>query len=73
MEEGNDLFIQIFALIAGTFVILASIFNWEFFFKSRNVQFFIRIIGRNGTRIFYGCVGLFLYYTVFTMQIKVIK
>ncbi len=44
---------------AGTVSLLAAILNWDWFFNTRNAEFFVRTLGRKGTRIFYGLFGLF--------------
>ena len=42
------------------FSLLASVFNWGFFFNSRKSRFIVEILGRNGARIFYGILGICL-------------
>ena len=49
----------IFAL-AGTIALLASIFNWNWFFTTRNAQSIVRNVGRNRTRLFYGILGIII-------------
>jgi small neutral amino acid transporter SnatA (MarC family) len=52
----------IIAFGGGLFSIAASLLNWDFFFDSRKASFMIKILGRNGARIFYGLLGLFLLF-----------
>lgn len=49
----------IFAL-AGATALLASLFNWEWFFSTRNAQTIVRNAGRNRARLFYGILGVIL-------------
>ncbi|MGL5273166.1 MAG: immunity 17 family protein [Phocaeicola sp.] len=49
----------IFAIM-GLISILASLFNWEWFFAAQNTEFITSRIGRTGARIFYAAVGLVL-------------
>ncbi len=41
----------------GVFALCGAAFDWEFFMNHRKARFFIRILGRPGTRIFYGLLG----------------
>ena len=43
----------------GLLSIVASITNWEWFFKQRRAQMMVRLMGRNGARIFYALLGTF--------------
>ncbi len=55
----------IFAL-AGLVSLLASVFNWEWFFTSRSAQSIVRGGGRGKARLFYGLLGvLFIGMAVF--------
>ena len=49
----------IFAL-AGITSLLAALFNWNWFFTTRNAQSIIRNVGRNRARLFYGVLGIVL-------------
>ena len=54
---------NLFGLIfvaSGVFSILGAIFDWEWFMNSRKARFLVRIITRNGARLFYGILGLAL-------------
>ncbi len=42
---------------AGLFAICGAAFDWEWFMNNRKAQFFVRLLGRPGTRIFYGVLG----------------
>ncbi len=55
MDYGGLFFVAI-----GTFTILGAILNWEWFMNSRKAAFMVKILTRNGARIFYGVVGLAL-------------
>ena len=56
----ENLLLEIFIFGAGIFSIVSSIFNFDFYFESRKARFFVSIFGRNGARVFYGILGLFL-------------
>lgn len=49
----------IFAL-AGIISLLASVFNWNWFFTARNSQFIVQNVGRRQARWFYGALGIIL-------------
>lgn len=49
----------IFAL-AGFISLLASVFNWNWFFTARNSQFIVQNVGRRQARWFYGALGIIL-------------
>lgn len=52
----------IFVLI-GLLAILASLFNWDWFFQSQNTQFIVQHVGRKRARLFYALIGLFMIAT----------
>lgn len=68
IEENKEFIGVIFSACAGAFAIIASIFNWDFFFESRKARFMTSIIGRDGSRIFYAAVGIFLFYLAYKMS-----
>ncbi|MCB9654653.1 MAG: immunity 17 family protein [Deltaproteobacteria bacterium] len=41
----------------GLFSILGAWKNWDFFMNARKARTFVRLIGRTGTRWFYGILG----------------
>ncbi len=66
----------LFYLMIGVGVLIfgASITNWEWFFKQRRAQIMIKLMGRNGARVFYALLGLFFAafgWMVMTGQINV--
>jgi len=67
MEENKDLLTIILMTAFGAFAILASIFNWNFFFEHRKARLLMKLFGRTGTRIFYGIIGLFLFFVAYIM------
>mgnify|MGYP000218146456 CR=1 FL=1 len=67
MEDNKELIGIIFAIAVGTFTILASIFNWDFFFTKRKAKFIVSVFGRNGSRIFYALIGLLLFFFAYKM------
>ncbi|OVE76049.1 hypothetical protein BVX97_02410 [bacterium E08(2017)] len=42
----------------GIFSMLGGICNWDWFMESRKARFIVKIMTRNGARIFYGILGL---------------
>jgi uncharacterized membrane protein YwzB len=52
----------IFALI-GILAVLASIFNWNWFFQSQNSQFIVKNVGRKQARLFYAFLGILMIAT----------
>ena len=52
----------IFAIV-GLLAILASLFNWDWFFQSQNTQAIVRNVGRNRARLFYAVLGLLMIAT----------
>lgn len=70
MEENKELIITIITIVSGTFSIISSLFNWDFFFESRKAEFFIKIFGRNGSRIFYTLLGFLLFFLAYKINAK---
>ncbi len=52
--------IQSIFVAAGLTALLASLFNWEWFFATQNAGFIVKSLGRKGSRILYGAVGALL-------------
>lgn len=50
--------IQSVFVLVGILSLMASVFNWEWFFTAQNSQFIVRALGRNKSRIFYAILGL---------------
>lgn len=50
--------IQSVFVLVGILSILASVFNWKWFFTAHNSQFIVRNLGRNKARIFYALLGI---------------
>ncbi|MDP2315902.1 MAG: immunity 17 family protein [Pseudomonadota bacterium] len=53
-------FQNFFMIGAGVFTVTAAAMDWEWFMNHRKAQFFVRIFGRLGARVFYGALGAFL-------------
>ncbi len=47
-------------VVIGAFTILGSVKNWDIIFNSRKAWLIVKIFGRQGARIFYGLLGIFL-------------
>ncbi len=52
--------VQAIFLLTGAIALLASLFNWEWFFTADNCRFFVKKFGRNGARWIYGTIGMVL-------------
>lgn len=58
--------VQLLFLLAGVISLLASIFNWDWFFTADNASFLVKRLGRNGARWAYGAIGaLFIFAAVY--------
>jgi drug/metabolite transporter superfamily protein YnfA len=44
-------------VFAGCFSIAGAYFNWDWFMENRRAWIFVKLLGRNGARIFYGLLG----------------
>ena len=60
----------IFAIV-GLLAILASLFNWDWFFLSQNTQAIVRNVGRNRARLFYAVLGLLMIATAIYFFLEV--
>ena len=70
MDE-STIFSIIFIAI-GAFSIMASLFDWDFFFNNRKAQLFLRLFGRTGARIIYTIIGLGIFLVGFLSMIGLI-
>ena len=52
--------LSILFILGGLFATAAAVFNWDWFMNARKARFMVKILTRNGTRIFYGLLGLAL-------------
>lgn len=57
---GPHYFVQGLFVATGVIALLASLLNWDWFFKARNTQFIVSNVGRSWARLFYGVLGLIL-------------
>ncbi|MBR5203684.1 MAG: immunity 17 family protein [Bacteroidaceae bacterium] len=60
---GMHYLIQGIFAIVGLLAILASLFNWDWFFQSQNTQVIVRNVGRGRARLFYVVLGLLMIAT----------
>ncbi|MBQ8193977.1 MAG: immunity 17 family protein [Oscillospiraceae bacterium] len=49
----------VFAAI-GLFSLMGAVMNWDWYFNNRRARGVVAIFGRNGARIFYGILGVFI-------------
>ncbi len=58
--------IQTIFLLAGIIALLASLFNWNWFFTADNARFVVKRLGRGGARIVYSVIGMaFIFAAIF--------
>ena len=57
---GDDWIFGVVFIVSGLFSLVASIKDWNFFFGSVKTRLLVSIIGRNGTRVIFGILGLTL-------------
>ena len=50
-------FVQAIFMLVGLIALLASLFNWDWFFTADNASFLVKRLGRNGARWAYGAIG----------------
>ena len=62
----------IFAIV-GLLAILASLFNWNWFFNSQNTQFIVKNVGRKQARLFYALLGILMIATAIYFYTEVSK
>ena len=60
---GMHYIIQGIFVVVGLLAILASLFNWDWFFQSQNTQFIVNNVGRKRSRLFYALLGLLMIAT----------
>lgn len=60
---GMHYLIQGIFVIVGLLAILASLFNWDWFFRSQNTQFIVQNVGRKQARLFYALLGVLMIAT----------
>ena len=58
--EPSEYFILVLFILLGVFSIIASIFNFDWYFETDGAKTFVRWLGRNGARIFYLILGIAL-------------
>ncbi len=52
--------IQALFVLVGLLALLASLFNWEWFFTAQNTRFIVANAGRGRARLFYGLIGILM-------------
>ena len=50
-------FVQAIFMLVGLIALLASLFNWNWFFTADNASFLVKRLGRNGAQWAYGAIG----------------
>ena len=65
--------IQGIFVVGGLLAILASLFNWDWFFQSQNMQSIVRNVGRKRARLFYALLGVLMIATAVYFFLEVQK
>ena len=60
---GMHYLIQGIFVMVGLLAILASLFNWDWFFRSQNTRFIVQNVGRKQARLFYTLLGILMIAT----------
>ncbi len=68
---GIHYLIQGIFVLVGSLVVLASLFNWDWFFHSQNTQFIVKNVGRKQARIFYALLGILMIATAIYFFLEV--
>lgn len=61
-----------FMTLGGLSILGGAISDWDWFMEHHKAQFFNKIWGRQGTRIFYGVIGLILTVIGFAASIGLV-
>ena len=70
---GMHYLIQGIFAVVGLLAILASLFNWNWFFSSQNTQFIVKNVGRKQARLFYALLGILMIATAIYFYTEVSK
>lgn len=64
--------IQGIFVIIGSLSVLASIFNWDWFFTAQNTRYIVNNVGRKRARLFYAALGILMIATAcyFFMEVQ---
>ena len=65
--------IQSIFVLVGLLVVLASLFNWDWFFKAQNTQLLVKNVGRKQARLFYAFLGVLMMATAVYFFLEVQK
>ncbi len=57
------MWMNLLTVIIGIFCISASAQNWDWFFNNYRAKPIVKLFGRDGARIFYAILGIFLTIT----------
>ena len=60
-------------VLVGLFSIAGSVFDWEWFMHSRKAKGVVRLLGRNGARVFYCLLGLVVAILGFLVTFGIIR
>ena len=60
-KRGDNMIMTFVTAIIGVIVICAAVCDWDWFFESSKAWVFVKLFGRNGARVFYGILGIFIF------------
>ena len=62
MEQfgGENGFFRTFIFLCGLFTVFCATQNYDWFMENRKTWLFVKLFGRNGARVVYILIGLFL-------------
>ena len=57
----------VMALLVGALCVISAYKDYDWFFDSSKASFFVKLMGRNGARVFYGVAGVIIMIVGFAM------
>ena len=58
--KSDHKFFGVFAVLGGIFAIFCAVNDYDWFMNSSKAEFFVKTFGRDGARIIYIALGIFL-------------
>ena len=54
----NNMWMGITLMSVGLFTLAGAAWNWDWFMHNRRARLFVKLLSRQGARIFYACLGI---------------
>jgi len=64
---------ELFIIFAGIFAVLGGALDWDWFMNHHKATIFVKMLGRNGARVFYILLGLSVAVTGTLMVLGIIE